>query len=155
MTRQEGTVKWFSAEKGFGFITRDDGSDVFVHHTAIMGRGFRTLDEGERVEFEIMEEPKGLRACNVVRLNAPVVSEEQLRERTGRPPAAGPVSVNATSTLTAFPPEPAPAVDPRAEWMPSSPGDREGRRARDDRASRRRDFEESDRGRRRNGRDDW
>jgi CspA family cold shock protein len=71
MARITGTVKWFSQEKGFGFIQREDGPDVFVHHTAVQGRGFRTLDQGERVEFEIIEEPKGLKAQNVVRLDAP------------------------------------------------------------------------------------
>jgi CspA family cold shock protein len=71
MDRTTGTVKWFSQEKGFGFITRDDGSDVFVHHTSIQGRGFRTLEQGERVEFGILEEPKGLKAQEVVRLDTP------------------------------------------------------------------------------------
>ena len=68
MTRSAGTVKWFSKDKGFGFITQDDGPDVFVHHTAIAGGGFRTLEEGERVEFDVVEEPKGLKAANVERV---------------------------------------------------------------------------------------
>ncbi len=71
MSRTTGTVKWFSSEKGFGFITREDGPDVFVHHTALPGTGFRSLEEGERVEFDVVEEPKGLKAANVVRLDAP------------------------------------------------------------------------------------
>lgn len=71
MERTTGKVKWFSQEKGFGFVTRDDGTDVFVHHTGISGRGFKTLEQGERVEFEIIEEPKGLKASNLVRLDAP------------------------------------------------------------------------------------
>jgi len=77
MDRATGTVKWFSQEKGFGFIQREDGPDVFVHFSAIQSRGFRTLEQGEPVEFEILEEPKGLKAQNVVRLNPPaaVVSE--------------------------------------------------------------------------------
>ena len=70
MTRATGTVKWFSQEKGFGFIKRDDGPDVFVHHSGIQGNGFKTLAEGEPVEFEIVQEPKGLKAYNVTRLNA-------------------------------------------------------------------------------------
>lgn len=70
MTRSAGTVKWFSKDKGYGFIKQDDGPDVFVHHTAIEGAGFKTLEEGERVEFEIVEEPKGLKAQNVVRVDA-------------------------------------------------------------------------------------
>ncbi len=71
MEKSSGTVKWFSQEKGYGFITREDGSDVFVHHSAIQGSGFKTLEDGERVEFEVMEEPRGLKAVNVVRLDAP------------------------------------------------------------------------------------
>ncbi len=64
----QGTVKWFNAEKGFGFISRDDGDDVFVHHTGINGEGFRSLDEGQRVEFEITQGKKGLQAINVTKL---------------------------------------------------------------------------------------
>jgi len=65
-----GTVKWFSKDKGYGFITRDDNQgDVFVHFTAIQQEGFRTLEEGQRVEFEIEEDPKGPRAKNVVILS--------------------------------------------------------------------------------------
>jgi cold shock protein len=70
MSKSNGTVKWFSQEKGYGFITGEDGKDVFVHHTSIQGQGFRTLDDGERVEFEIVEEPRGVKAVNVVRLDA-------------------------------------------------------------------------------------
>lgn len=77
MQRDTGTVKWFSSEKGFGFIKREDGSDVFVHHSGITGNGFKTLNEGERVEFEILQEPKGLKAYNVVRLDAPADGEQQ------------------------------------------------------------------------------
>ncbi|MCU1351577.1 MAG: cold-shock protein [Acidimicrobiales bacterium] len=60
-----GTVKWFSAEKGFGFIARDDGDDVFVHHSAITMDGFRTLEEGQAVEFELTTTDKGEQAQNV------------------------------------------------------------------------------------------
>ena len=60
-----GTVKWFNPEKGFGFITQEDGDDVFVHFKAIAGDGFKTLDEGQKVEFEIVKGPKGLQAENV------------------------------------------------------------------------------------------
>ena len=61
----EGTVKWFSNEKGFGFISRDDGEDVFVHHSAITMEGYRTLTEGQKVEFDITQGPKGEQAANV------------------------------------------------------------------------------------------
>ena len=61
-----GKVKWFNNSKGYGFIGRDTGSDVFVHYTAIVGDGYRTLQEGDSVEFEIVQGPKGPQACNVV-----------------------------------------------------------------------------------------
>lgn len=64
----QGTVKWFNAEKGYGFISRPDGDDVFVHHTAIVGDGYRSLDEGQQVSFEITQGKKGLQASNVVKL---------------------------------------------------------------------------------------
>ncbi|ACR80742.1 MULTISPECIES: cold-shock protein [Kosmotoga] len=60
-----GTVKWFNSSKGYGFITKDEGGDVFVHFSAIEVDGFKTLDEGQRVEFEIGEGPKGPQAINV------------------------------------------------------------------------------------------
>lgn len=65
---QEGTVKWFNSEKGYGFIEIEDAKDVFVHYTAIEGTGFRSLDEGQRVNFEIVEGPKGPQAANVTKL---------------------------------------------------------------------------------------
>ena len=64
----QGVVKWFNGQKGYGFITKDDGQDVFVHYSAINGQGFRSLQEGQRVEFEITEGPKGLQAANVSKL---------------------------------------------------------------------------------------
>jgi len=63
---EQGTVKWFNAAKGYGFITRESGSDVFVHHTAIKSEGFRTLDEGQKVEFVVVDGPKGPQATEVV-----------------------------------------------------------------------------------------
>lgn len=64
----EGTVKWFNASKGFGFIAQDGGKDVFVHHTAIQAQGYKTLDEGARVSFEVVDGPKGPAADKVVQL---------------------------------------------------------------------------------------
>ncbi len=64
----QGTVKWFNAEKGYGFISQEDGEDVFVHHTGIAGEGFRSLDEGQRVEFEVTQGKKGPAAVNVTKI---------------------------------------------------------------------------------------
>jgi CspA family cold shock protein len=64
----EGTVKWFNDAKGFGFIEQDGGKDVFVHHTAIQAEGFKSLDEGSRVQFDIVDGAKGPAAANVVKL---------------------------------------------------------------------------------------
>ena len=63
-----GKVKWFNAEKGFGFIEREDGDDVFVHFSAIQGDGFKTLEEGQTVEFEIVQGARGPQASNVTRI---------------------------------------------------------------------------------------
>ncbi|HOB08789.1 MAG: cold-shock protein [Limnochordia bacterium] len=63
-----GRVKWFNAEKGYGFIEQENGEDVFVHFTAIQGEGFRSLEEGQKVEFEIVSGKRGPQAANVVRL---------------------------------------------------------------------------------------
>lgn len=64
----QGTVKWFNAEKGFGFIESNEGGDVFVHFSAIQSEGFKTLDEGQKVEFDVTEGNRGPQAANVVRL---------------------------------------------------------------------------------------
>ncbi len=63
-----GVVKWFNNDKGYGFIKRNSGEDVFVHHTAIQSQGYRTLNEGEKVEFDVKQGPKGLQAENVHRV---------------------------------------------------------------------------------------
>lgn len=65
---QKGTVKWFNATKGFGFISTEDGEDVFVHFSAIEGDGFKTLDEGQEVEFEVTQGEKGPQATSVIKL---------------------------------------------------------------------------------------
>jgi len=64
--RINGTVKWFNSSKGYGFLTQNDGADVFVHFTEIRSDGFRTLEEGQRVEFSVEQGPKGLQAKNVI-----------------------------------------------------------------------------------------
>ena len=63
-----GTVKWFNAKKGYGFISQESGDDVFVHFSAIQGKGFKTLEEGQNVSFEIEEGPRGKQASNVTKL---------------------------------------------------------------------------------------
>lgn len=68
MSKEQGVVKWFNASKGYGFIRRQSGEDVFVHYSAIEASGYRSLDEGVSVEFEVTKGPKGLQATNVVRL---------------------------------------------------------------------------------------
>lgn len=67
--RLKGTVKWFNDSKGYGFIERPEGEDVFVHYTSIQGTGFRSLSEGQKVEFEVIDGPKGKQAANVVKLS--------------------------------------------------------------------------------------
>jgi CspA family cold shock protein len=64
----EGKVKWFNEAKGYGFIQQDNGPDVFVHYSAIKSEGFKTLAEGQRVQFDIVEDEKGLKAANVIRI---------------------------------------------------------------------------------------
>jgi CspA family cold shock protein len=64
----KGTVKWFNASKGFGFIAKEDGGDVFVHYTAIQDEGFKSLAEGEAVSFDVVDSPKGPKAANVTKL---------------------------------------------------------------------------------------
>ena len=66
--KEQGTVKWFNNAKGYGFISRNSGEDVFVHHTAIQGSGFKSLTEGDSIEFDVAKGPKGLQAQNVVKL---------------------------------------------------------------------------------------
>jgi CspA family cold shock protein len=66
--KENGTVKWFNDSKGFGFIARESGSDVFVHHSAIQGDGYRSLAEDQAVEFEVVDGPKGPQAQNVFKL---------------------------------------------------------------------------------------
>ncbi len=63
--RIQGTVKWFNGDKGYGFITREGGADVFVHHSAILADGYRNLNEGQKVEFDVVQGPKGLQAASV------------------------------------------------------------------------------------------
>ncbi len=76
MASNNGTVKWFNEAKGYGFIKREDGPDLFVHYTNIAGSGFRTLKENDRVEFEVSEGPKGLQAINVSKIDAAIGGED-------------------------------------------------------------------------------
>ncbi len=81
MEINSGTVKWFNEAKGYGFIKREDGPDLFVHYTNIAGSGFRTLKEDDLVEFEVSEGPKGLQAVNVCKIEAgPAAVEEAVEE---------------------------------------------------------------------------
>ena len=65
---ETGTVKWFNGSKGYGFIAREDGDDVFVHYKAITGEGYKSLEEGQQVEFDVEQGPKGLQAANVKKI---------------------------------------------------------------------------------------
>ncbi|MDZ7318531.1 MAG: cold-shock protein [candidate division KSB1 bacterium] len=65
---EKGTVKWFNSSKGYGFITREQGDDIFVHYKAIQGEGYKSLKEGEQVEFDVEQGPKGLQAANVKKI---------------------------------------------------------------------------------------
>ncbi len=71
MAKTIGTVKWFNESKGYGFIEQESGKDLFAHHSAIIATGFRTLKDGERVEFNIVEDQKGLKAVDIVALSPP------------------------------------------------------------------------------------
>ena len=84
--RITGKVKWFNNAKGYGFIERDGGSDVFVHFSAVQGNGFRTLEEGQAVEFEIVDGPKGPQAGNVTKVELVPDTEP---EAPGAPPVSG------------------------------------------------------------------
>jgi len=94
MARTTGTVKWFSQEKGYGFLQQENGPDVFVHYSVINGNGFKVLYEGEEVEFEVVEEAKGPKARDVVRLNPPAEPPRRQggmsdRGGSGRPGSTG------------------------------------------------------------------
>ena len=80
----EGTVKWFNDAKGYGFISQTDGDDVFVHFSAIQGDGFKTLEEGQNVNFEIVQGPKGLQAANVTKGAIPNNNPPHYRENPRR-----------------------------------------------------------------------
>jgi len=81
MSKEQGVVKWFNNEKGYGFIRRDSGDDVFVHHSAIQANGFKSLNEGDHVEFNVAKGPKGYQAQDVVKLQ--VHSKGRFRFSTG------------------------------------------------------------------------
>jgi cold shock protein len=91
---ETGTVKWFSNEKGFGFIARESGDDVFVHYSAITMDGYKSLAEGQKVEFEVVEGPKGAQAANVTAVAEPASAQSALAERAPQTPVrpASPVA---------------------------------------------------------------
>ena len=94
--KETGTVKWFSAPKGYGFILRASGEEVFVHYSAITMEGYRKLDEGAEVEFEVMDGPKGLQALEVVRI---------LTESNGKIPGPPPMASEFAAEETSGPAE--------------------------------------------------
>src|ERR1700674_3713641 len=99
IVREKGTVKWFNGAKGYGFIQRSTGEDVFVHFSAIQENGYRTLNEGETVEFDLLKGPKGFQAANVIRASLRNISEPS------RPPAGGLFISRRTPKLEYFPRE--------------------------------------------------
>jgi CspA family cold shock protein len=109
----KGTVKWFNDAKGFGFIAQDGGKDVFVHHTAIIAEGFRSLSEGDNVEFEVVEGPKGLQASNVRKVDTPPL--RAFRHHThGSPPGA----LADSTGPSAYRARPLMLVPPNSPWLP-------------------------------------
>lgn len=117
MNRQQGTVKWFSRDKGWGFVRLEDGSEIFVHHSDIDGDGRKTLEDGERIEFSVERMEKGPRARDVKRLDAPAVApggssrsrrgrsrdsasrRDSGRSSAGRPAAGKPTTATSTATV--------------------------------------------------------
>jgi len=87
-----GKVKWFDPKKGFGFIVGPDGQDVFVHFSQIKTEGFRSLKDGEEVEYELVEGEKGFQARDVVRSNAPAPSDDQQPKQSSQPAQQQPIS---------------------------------------------------------------
>ena len=103
----QGLVKWFNDAKGYGFITQEDGQDVFVHYSAVQGSGFRSLAEGDRVEFEVTRGPKGLQAANVKK------AEPSSKIRVSSPASQGAGLERASSPSESAEPR------PRGSWLRS------------------------------------
>ena len=114
--RIRGTVKWFNETKGYGFLRRDDGqSDCFVHHSEIQSQGYRTLQEGERVEFDVIQQPKGPKASNVVKLDDVDGGADDAVADTAPVAAAAVEAAPAEAAAAEAAPVEAPSVEPAAE----------------------------------------
>jgi len=116
LAQYKGTVKWFNNAKGFGFLGREDGADVFVHYSSIQSDGYKSLKEGDEVEFDIIEGSKGPQADHVVRINeGPPAAAAVAASSVAAPPAEAPPAVEPT------PEEPPAAAAPAVEQMPEEP----------------------------------
>jgi CspA family cold shock protein len=121
LAQYKGTVKWFNNAKGFGFLGREGGADVFVHYSSIQSDGYKSLKEGDEVEFDIIEGSKGPQADHVVRIDdgpPPAAAPSAIEQTPGEPPAAVPPA--GAPPIIAETPEEPPAVVPHADAPPAA-----------------------------------